>query len=190
MSERIRKSAKTSFLASKRLVISACAAIAMVLGAVSSGASFIPSSSAAPQSNTDKVLQEDGAATQVKEGIFNKQHAIEAQNLLTTPATPNAAPEKRTSPATPAAKAIAPSILTTTQAPRDVIASDTAAGGSTTSSPATTTPPSDAATTTPTEPQPTDDPPADDTNPPKPSDDSDPSNPTNDSLSVNNQQTQ
>jgi|GEM_PF-3433016 len=190
MSERIRKSAKTSFLASKRLVISACAAIAMVLGAASSGASFIPNSGATPQSNTDKILEEDGTATQVKEGVFNKQHAIEAQNLVTTP-TAAQTTEKHTTPTSPTVKTTTPSFLTTTQTPRDVIASDTAAGGNTTSTPpATTTTPSDTTTTTPTDQQPSDNPTSDDTNPPKQPSDNDTTDPTPESLSANNQSTQ
>lgn len=97
MSRNIRQTAITGLLGSKRFIVSVCAAIAMVLGAVSVGASlFTPGSHAdvRRQSANSAVFTErknSGRSSnnpdplKVTGGLFTQQHTLQPQGIGTAP---------------------------------------------------------------------------------------------------------
>lgn len=93
MSRVIRHTAITGLLGSKRFIVSVCAAIAMVLGAMSVGASLFT-----PGSHTDGRLQSANSAvfterktsgkgssttdaTKVSSALFTQQHTLQPQGI-------------------------------------------------------------------------------------------------------------
>lgn len=92
MSERFRESALSALVTSKRFIVATCAAIAMVLGAMSGGASFFTplTHHSGTQDNVGVVITPNNQASQPtspdKDSTFTKQHAIEPQKLFTSTA--------------------------------------------------------------------------------------------------------
>lgn len=94
MSERFRESALSALVTSKRFIVATCAAIAMVLGAMSGGASFFTPLMRQPgtQDNVGAVITANNQTSQptspVKDSTFTKQRAIEPRKLFPSTATP------------------------------------------------------------------------------------------------------
>lgn len=90
MRDRVREPALTSLLASKRFVVSVCAAIAMVLGAVSAGASVFtgsPTDARQPEMPANAVFKETpGSPSASSETpLFTKRQTLASQNIAVQP---------------------------------------------------------------------------------------------------------
>lgn len=89
MRDRVRESALTSLLASKRFVVSVCAAIAMVLGAVSAGASVFTGTSADAQTGrpVNAVFKETpGSPSATSETpLFTQRQTLASQDIAVQP---------------------------------------------------------------------------------------------------------
>src|SRR5882724_5637393 len=84
MSEKVRPSALSALLTSKRFIVAACAAVAMVLGAMSGGASFfIPDAKQSGSQANIGIITSNVASTShttpspVKDNGLTTRHAIE-----------------------------------------------------------------------------------------------------------------
>lgn len=84
MRERVRESAIASLLASKRFIVSVCAAIAMVLGAVSAGASVFTGAPAdAETREVSAIFTEtpDNPSTSNEPSLFTQRQTLASQNI-------------------------------------------------------------------------------------------------------------
>ncbi len=88
MRERVRESALASLLASKRFVVSVCAAIAMVLGAVSAGASVFTGNTieAEPREVSAIFIETHGSSLPPSEtSLFTKRQTLASHTIAVQP---------------------------------------------------------------------------------------------------------
>ena len=100
MSERVRQSVISSLYGSKRIIVAACAAIAMVLGAMSVGASVF-TGERNPGAHDDEISSisattdaAHGNVSEEKNSDLTAQHALETRSVMSEQPTPHPAPQK------------------------------------------------------------------------------------------------
>lgn len=88
MRERVRESAIASLLASKRFVVAVCAAVAMILGAVSAGASVFTGApaDAEPREVSAIFTETDGSPSAPDEtSLFTRRQTLASQTIAVEP---------------------------------------------------------------------------------------------------------